>query len=538
MNLTRKLALFCTSLILLILISDFVVAQVLSPQITKLDINPTRAKEYGWENGIFIQAKGFGDPQSLSGLGSFNIIINGVLIATSNSYSTLNSGYTFNPETKKSEKTGVGTDEIEILHEVTQEMSALFKEGKNELILLNENSKIGVRIEFTMSQIPVSMVPEVTSINSMGENITNATLKLLGPNYVYNDNGVQKLGTGIELNADWWEPSIYFVNLKGYYDISANGFLYAPSSPVYFGYPERQFTTPIIFPTLDYTGTNTISIKNVDTKTGFTINFKFVPSVEKIFGLESTNLINEIVTPPSLAQTDFSAVGEYVMFSGQGFSKNKQYILYFNDKQVMPIRANNYGVVRGTFELTNDFNPVVYHLKYTGIGFKTIDPISKLNILAVKDGNNTAIATIVLVSAETRGDFTRGIPPSEKLPPLLWLVPDRGHYGDKIDIFVQGLEPETPYPLTIGFEFSGEKMNVKSDKYGKLRVNDIMINPPILAKLYIFLQSLFGIKPSAGIVQQATEELKNLQGIPIVIQTTPTEGYGYFFGLCKKQECY
>jgi len=418
---------------------------------------------------------------------------------------------------------------------------SVLKEGENELIL--SNSGQGVKIKFSLSKVPKEWEIKVISINVTNNDMPLPEVKLersvkleqdvLGglPGGVYLQlKGLEGNYTVHANNVLATRPNIEYVNGIG---------IERPPIVAYQGEAEIGFKLPKI----NYDKTNTIFLQDWNNKNkGIIINFDIAAkSEETMFWLDSVDYSNEIVSKPSLGTAiEFSALGEFVMVDGYYFPKNEEYTIYYNGKEVKKTRSDKRGYLQDAFELTEELNPVLYTLDYDGGFFNITDTLAKpLNIIALKQNGKTIIAVLHKGSTERRFLFKRGIPNGGSLSPVLYLVPRYGDYGDKIKIYGQGLEAEKSYDLEIGYGLY-KTIKVKTDEYGKFHVSDILVDPPTLGKLWMFLKTLFGKKPSAEDTEEALEELRDSYGIDFLIKTDPavfgSSGFGFSFYLCKQFE--
>lgn len=84
-------------------------------------------------------------------------------------------------------------------------------------------------------------------------------------------------------------------------------------------------------------------------------------------------------------------------------------------------------------------------------------------------------------------------------------MPPKGKYGDRIDVYGQGLEPDKS--LLLKTSCNSKSMNVETDDNGRFHLSNFPIDPPTFSRLVEFFRSLFSRDPTSEEVIGGTTEL-------------------------------
>ena len=227
------------------------------------------------------------------------------------------------------------------------------------------------------------------------------------------------------------------------------------------------------------------------------------------------------------------SLGEFIFIKGGRFLPNTQYTLYFNEQKVKEIKSDKNGLIYNAFELTNQFSLKIWEVQYDfNRGLKVMDTndVGNLDKIYLKQNGNIIDSIPVVVSSKTFrqilietpedasttqrkiASFKRMFgrePTTEEIKEpgvyVLFLNPPSGKYGDKIDVYGQGFKPEKSYKLETAC--NTEKMNIKTDKYGKFHISGFSTDTSIFTKIIALFKSLFNEDPTPGEILEGTEEL-------------------------------
>jgi len=431
---------------------------------------------------------------------------------------------------------------------------SIFKDGENELILLRgENS---IKIKFNLIKLSENWDMQIISTQKIGnyegtidmELNRDAELEMAVLGGI--PGAIHLKLKGLESGRDY----VAYVN-----DIRSTELLLKDQPPGNFkltpimadnkGEAEISFKAP----KLNYRGNNTILIKDGNNN-GILAYFRIVSPDDNttMFVVESANYLNEVVGNKSIPSvnmfSDFSALGEYVFVKGKDFSKNEEYTIYYNENEVMNVYSNENGYFTAIFELNNSLNPIIHTLNYSGGFFRIVEPLNKpLNVITVKQNGTTITSSLYKGSKERRQLFKNGLEYQTRqgiqklghLPPILFLNPSYGNYGDKIEVYGQGLEANKSYNLKVGYGVY-KTIKVQTDEYGKFHISNVSINPPIIGRIWMFFKTLFGREPSEGEKEEIENQLKEPYSIEFIIKTDPavfgSSGFGFSFHLCNQLE--
>ena len=235
---------------------------------------------------------------------------------------------------------------------------------------------------------------------------------------------------------------------------------------------------------------------------------------------------------------EFAKIGGFVSIKGSNFPENTQYTLYFNDKEVKNVMSDERGVIDDVFKITEELNPAVYTLNYTGAHFEIIGPIEKQNFITLKQGENIIDKQTFKVAKEIVGQFG----PETYSPEILTIVltakvfpvPRSGEYGDSVKICAGGLKPGESYKIIVGsaceVPLPGmcSTIDFTADEKGEFCKEDVKMSRPVVGAIVNWLTSFFKTQPEGEKeIRNMEDDIKRLEEsttlpIELYIKTDPT----------------